>query len=259
MIGWIKLHRQILDNPLWEEKPFSRGQAWVDLLLLANHEEGTIRRRGITVTIQRGEVGWGQRTLAERWGWSRGKLLRFFDDLKRDHQIDIKTGPKNLAVSSRIIIVNYEKYQMDSTEDGTEERDRKQYQNKNDKKETYTSTEPEPQNPVFEVVRQKPNPIPHEAIISAYGSLCPSYPALRGVGDDRKRAIKARWEEYKDLAVFEELFRKAEASDFLAGRSCDWKASFDWLMKPTNMRKVLEGNYDNKGGGRCQSSMAGLL
>ena len=44
-----------------------------------------------------------------------------------------------------------------------------------------------------------------------------------------------------------ELFRKAEASDFLTKRnSTGWKAGFDWLLKPENYTKVLEGNYDNR-------------
>ena len=38
MNGYIKLHRSLMDNPLWTEKPFSRGQAWVDLLMLANRK-----------------------------------------------------------------------------------------------------------------------------------------------------------------------------------------------------------------------------
>jgi hypothetical protein len=37
--GWICLHRQIQDHWLWEDRPFSRGQAWIDLLMLANHED----------------------------------------------------------------------------------------------------------------------------------------------------------------------------------------------------------------------------
>ena len=43
-----------------------------------------------------------------------------------------------------------------------------------------------------------------------------------------------------------ELFQKAEASDFLSGRSGDWQASFDWLIKAGNSQKVLEGNYDRQ-------------
>ena len=49
------------------------------------------------------------------------------------------------------------------------------------------------------------------------------------------------------LEMLEEVFRKAEASDFLTGKSKEkWRASFDWILNETNFIKILEGNYDNK-------------
>ena len=64
--GWIKLHRQIMDTPEWLSEPFTKGQAWVDLLLLANHKTGFIRKRGILVAVERGQVGFSERVLADR-------------------------------------------------------------------------------------------------------------------------------------------------------------------------------------------------
>ena len=59
--------------------------------------------------------------------------------------------------------------------------------------------------------------------------------------DSRRRALLNS--KIKD---WEQLFFKVEASDFLSGRVKDWKASFDWVIKPVNAVKILEGNYDNK-------------
>ena len=43
------------------------------------------------------------------------------------------------------------------------------------------------------------------------------------------------------------LFEKAEASSFLKGSNDRaWRATFDWLIKDTNMAKVLDGNYDDR-------------
>lgn len=39
MSGWIKIHRDILYHEIWSDKPFSKGQAWIDLILLANHSD----------------------------------------------------------------------------------------------------------------------------------------------------------------------------------------------------------------------------
>ncbi|MBV7273121.1 hypothetical protein JMF89_00950 [Clostridiaceae bacterium UIB06] len=72
-------------------------------------------------------------------------------------------------------------------------------------------------------------------------------PKVEKLSNTRKRTLKAHWNEYKDINVFIKLFTKAQESDFLSGRSGRWQGcSFDWLMKSSNMIKVLEGNYDNK-------------
>ena len=65
--GWIKLHRKLKDNKLWLCEPFTRGQAWVDLLLLANHEDNFFYCREHKIEVKRGEVGWSQLKLAKRW------------------------------------------------------------------------------------------------------------------------------------------------------------------------------------------------
>lgn len=123
--GWIKIHRQIMDMPEWLAEPFTRGQAWVDLILLANHRIGYIRKRGIMVAVDRGQVGYSEDALAIRWQWSKGKVRRFLSELARlsriSRRISEKTVLKKTSVSSLIYIINYEKYQVDSNEDSTED------------------------------------------------------------------------------------------------------------------------------------------
>jgi hypothetical protein len=139
--GYVKLFRCLQCNPLWTSEAFSRGQAWVDLLMLANHKETSVRKRGIKIVIGRGQVGWSERNLAERWGWSRGKVKRFLDELEDDHQIEQQNGPQNINVTSLITIVNYDKYQSDEPQNEPEivpQTDRKRAtnstMNKNEKK-----------------------------------------------------------------------------------------------------------------------------
>ena len=91
MNGWIKLHRSLADHVLWREKPFSRGQAWVDLLLLASHDDHTFMLGGSAVDIAEGEIITSERILSDRWGWSRKKVRLFLDSLEREQMI-VKTG-----------------------------------------------------------------------------------------------------------------------------------------------------------------------
>jgi DNA replication protein DnaD len=114
-------------------EPFTRSQAWIDLILLANHKPGVIRVRGNRVDVKRGQVGWSQVALAKRWKWSRGKVRRFLKELeKNDHQI---VQQKN-NITTLINIINYEQYQGNGTADGTadgQQTDSRRYTNKNDK------------------------------------------------------------------------------------------------------------------------------
>ena len=109
--GYIKLYRSIQDRRQWTQEPFDRNRAWIDLLLLANHKPGQLRIRGILIDIKRGQVGWSERRLAERWRWSRNKLRRFFSELEMAQQISRQTIQQNVRLSSLVTIVNYDLYQ----------------------------------------------------------------------------------------------------------------------------------------------------
>jgi len=54
--GYIKIDRGILKHWLWEDKPFSKGQAWIDLLLLAVWKESKELYRGELVERTPGEI-----------------------------------------------------------------------------------------------------------------------------------------------------------------------------------------------------------
>lgn len=85
-----------------------------------------------------------------------------------------------------------------------------------------------------------------EQVVDLYRSICVSYPKVISLSEARKRAIRARLKMYS-MDDFRMLFEKAEASSFLKGaNNRNWSATFDWLLKDSNMVKVLEGNYDNK-------------
>lgn len=92
--GWIKLYRKLLDDPDFLEKPFDKAHAWIDLLLLANAEEHTFMSKGETITLRPGQLIFGYRQLAARWGWSKNKVCRFIRKLADDGSVTID-GPQN--------------------------------------------------------------------------------------------------------------------------------------------------------------------
>lgn len=92
--------------------------------------------------------------------------------------------------------------------------------------------------------------INYQQIADMYNEICISFPRLTKLSDSRKKAIRARLNQYA-IEDFKRLFELAEESSFLKGQNArNWSASFDWLIKDSNMAKVLDGNYmDRKGGG----------
>lgn len=84
------------------------------------------------------------------------------------------------------------------------------------------------------------------SVVDLYHSICISFPKIRSLSESRKKAIKARLKTYS-LEDFKLLFENTEASSFLKGKNDrNWTATFDWLLKDSNMAKVLEGNYADK-------------
>lgn len=95
---------------------------------------------------------------------------------------------------------------------------------------------------------------PVSKIRDLYHEICTSFPRLRSIDGERRKAVAARWRQHKSLEPFEELFRLAESSSFLKGQNDrNWHADFDWMMKANNFSKILERKYNDN----SLSSVAG--
>jgi hypothetical protein len=131
--GWIKLFRSLTDNPIWRCEPFTRGQAWVDLLLLANFDSSFFFKRGVKITVERGQVSRSEVELADRWRWSRSKVRKFLNDLEKEQQIE----QHKTNVTQLLTIVNYYYFQEKEQQTGQQKDSRKtaERQQKNTLKE----------------------------------------------------------------------------------------------------------------------------
>lgn len=106
------------------------------------------------------------------------------------------------------------------------------------------STEVDTSTPQAEAVSSN---CPFAEIKNLYHSICKSYPKIKAIDGNRKKAVGARWRTYRNLETFKELFEIAETSSFLKGENeRNWSADFDWMMKPTNFSKIIEHKYDNR-------------
>lgn len=83
-------------------------------------------------------------------------------------------------------------------------------------------------------------------VIETYNRLCPTMPRALGITTQRQSAINARLKQYSLTEVLKAI-EMASKSDFLTGQNAKgWIASLDWLLKPTNFTKVIEGHYTNR-------------
>jgi len=113
---WVAINRRLLDSHLWRGERFTRGQAWVDLILNANHKEKRVWLKGTPVTIQRGEQIRSKVTLVKAWKWNERTVTRFLNMLELEGMIKQKSTNQ----TTYITICNYSKYQ-DKEENSTDQ------------------------------------------------------------------------------------------------------------------------------------------
>jgi len=127
MIGWIKIHRQILDWEWYSDNNAFR--VFMHLILKANHKEK--RYKGIE--LKSGSVVTSRDILAMETGLSVRQIRTALDKLKTTNEVTIKTSSKGTIIQ----VVNYEKYQIETNEKTSDRptSDQQTTTNKNDKKE----------------------------------------------------------------------------------------------------------------------------
>jgi hypothetical protein len=87
-------------------------------------------------------------------------------------------------------------------------------------------------------------------VVDLFHEKLPELPAVAILNDARRKAIAARcrnelpsrehWDAYFD-AVREQPF-------LLGSNDRNWRADFDWLLKPANITRVIERTYNRDGG-----------
>lgn len=133
--GWVLLYRSIRESWVWDSKPFSIGQAWVDLILDANHEDAKFFVNGKLIKVKRGQKWTSLRVLGERWGWRQEKVLRFLKALEQDGMVTRKATRSGTLLT----IVKYGNFQDWRSANGAQsgaKAERNRSETKNDKRMT---------------------------------------------------------------------------------------------------------------------------
>ena len=102
--GWISLHRKILDNPiLTRGRAYSRFEAFVYMLLKANHKDNKSVIGNQLIKIKKGSFLTSQKKLMKEFNWGISRLRAFLKLLQDDGMIVVKSN----AISTMVTINNY--------------------------------------------------------------------------------------------------------------------------------------------------------
>lgn len=106
--GWICLWRKIANSTLWLDEKFTKGQAWVDLLLLAQGAFNSEVRGGQYREFKPGVVYWSITALADRWKWNRRTAWSFLQSLEKAGMLTLDSQCRKGTI---ITISNWGMYQ----------------------------------------------------------------------------------------------------------------------------------------------------
>lgn len=272
--GWILLYREIESHWIWKDPVKLR--AWLYLLQNAAYKVCQQELDGIVYECQRGQLVTSLSLLSVNIGMKRSTTRSFLMQLQRWHMVKLTVCSK----CTQITICNYDKYQKLPNGEQTQRRRganaeqtvSKRSQNagqtlpahslkeikntnKGKKKKECNSDESHLQKGVCVIGDEVSSFLDFFNEVVAGSPICP----VQSLTDSRRDALKACIDTFGADKV-RQAVRNALDSDFLCGRASNgFVASFDWLFKPENFIKVLEGNYARREKRNSSDTAAGDL
>jgi hypothetical protein len=194
--GNLTLTKRLRRHAVWLREPPSYGQAWVDLLLLANDKPRAVVIHGEAIELKRGQLAWSIRTLEREWNRSAEWIDRFLKFCRDESMILVDSTRRRTVIT----ILNYEAYQTQppETEPGTD-----------------SETEP----------GTKPGSEPEQKLETGIGRGNWEGPAAEIPSDIEVRDYCA---SYKDLAHGIEGIPPEWWTGWFAARIAHWRYAFDW-------------------------------
>lgn len=121
--GSHPIHRKIRRHWSWKDKPFSKGQALIDLILRATYDYGEVNIQGKKIELHTGQMFISEYGLMDDWGWSRDRVRRFLLSMEKDDMIIQRTiklsrHPSSVdagkSVGKVLTLINYERLHRDA-------------------------------------------------------------------------------------------------------------------------------------------------
>lgn len=268
--GYIKLWRKSKDSGFLGNADVWQLLSWC--LLTATHRA----RRQIVgkqlVDLRPGQLIFGRISVAKELNSTEKKIRNALKLLENADFLSVQRASKY----SIITVVNWQCYQEEGPAEGQQKGQHTGQQGaskgpaEGHKQECKTHNTGEDKEDSYESFVGEPSPTdtkqprcPHDELIAMYHEQLPELPEMRVRNDDRDSLLRTRWRESGQrlvaagkpptkqncLAWWRKYFARVRASPLLMGqieqkgRDSPWMADFEWLIRPKNFAKVIEGRY----------------
>lgn len=238
--GFIKLFRSMINWEWYQDANTTR--VFLHLLLNANLEESRFKNH----IIPKGSLVVGRKTLAETLGISEQNVRTALNHLKSTNEITIKSTNR----FSIVTIVNWEKYQVNKKQSTNKVTNN--LTNNQPTTNQQLTTEKEYKNKELKNIEKEeinkeefPSIFSTDEVQALFNKTCIFFKPCSTITKTRLAKIKLLRQQFS-LEEIEEVFSKANQSDFLKGKNDRaWRASFDWLIDIDNFVKVKEDAFCN--------------
>ncbi|WP_374648995.1 hypothetical protein [Rhizorhabdus sp.] len=257
--GFARAWRGRWDHPLFKTKQEAAVWAWMtDTARFRAHEFQT--RFGM-VRLDRGQLLVSQRTIAEEFGLGRQQVRRLIDSMVIAGMITENSTHSASRAGTIVTIVNFERYQGDAdagesvraapqpkgqpitnprpTQDQPTREEGKE--GREGKEESPSDAERRPSLPTVDHVQSA-----FDDFQRLRSEIRPGARSL-ALTQSRRTALAQRLREIGGPVGWAEVLARIRASRFLRGETDRWGgAEIDWVLKPANLTKIREGNYDDR-------------
>lgn len=262
--GYLKLWRRSIDSEIFHNPEMWRLWTWC--LMKTSYKTRFVPfktgKGKLSVQLNPGQFIFGRNKAAEFLGDSPSTLWKRMKKLELIGNISIESNRQYSIVN----ICNWDEYQEQDSDEVTskEQAGDKQVTTEEQLSDTNKKLKKLKKETLVDEKKRQPD-CPHQKIVILYNNILSS--KLQAVklnlwNGTRKTHLAARWREdieRQNIEWWEKYFNSVFESSFLTGNSGknsgkNWKANLGWLVKPGNMVKVLEGNYNGQSPAEsCQS------
>jgi hypothetical protein len=201
--GWISLYRSMQSHPFWkEDRVFSKAEAWIDILMMANHSNNKFLLGSEFVETPRGSFITSELKLISKWKWSKTKVRNYLKLLQSDNMIVKSSDTKKTTLT----VVRYCDYQdikttkeprenQESTarvpKENQESTSKEHQKDTNNNDNNYNNEKPLNNEEPLKQSKLKKESVDFDGIQSAFNQLVEGtdVPSVRSITKKRKTAI----------------------------------------------------------------------